>query len=216
MVNTLSSARVKLYRSLDTSVMRATLRHDFEGAAANFRDRGCIEVRQKGSHLVVSCGKCQTVIPVHPGEDIGPGLLRAIERQLAPCLGKDGSSDEDVLPLHTILMKRAGGSPLFESSQAAIPKAARSSRREIGFVKQWSSSRASHGTHQGNDYLPLPCGEGSKPPNAPRREPPPNPRAPSRHPSSGARTRGQRSEPSRCGELLGVTRARAHQLLHDR
>jgi predicted RNA binding protein YcfA (HicA-like mRNA interferase family) len=52
------------------------------------RKRGCIEVRQRGSHLVVSCGRCQTVIPVHPGEDIGPGLLRAIERQLEPCLGK--------------------------------------------------------------------------------------------------------------------------------
>ena len=49
---------------------------------------GCVEVRQRGSHLVVRCGACQTVIPVHPGEDIGPGLLRAIERQLEPCLGK--------------------------------------------------------------------------------------------------------------------------------
>jgi predicted RNA binding protein YcfA (HicA-like mRNA interferase family) len=48
----------------------------------------CVEVRQKGSHLVVRCGKCQTTIPVHPGEDIGAGLLRAIVRQLEPCLGK--------------------------------------------------------------------------------------------------------------------------------
>jgi predicted RNA binding protein YcfA (HicA-like mRNA interferase family) len=52
------------------------------------RGFGCIEVRQRGSHLVVTCGKCQTVIPVHGGEDIAPGTLRAIERQLEPCLGK--------------------------------------------------------------------------------------------------------------------------------
>lgn len=52
------------------------------------KSKGCVEVRQKGSHLIVRCGKCQTVIPVHGGEDIGTGLLRAIERQLEPCLGK--------------------------------------------------------------------------------------------------------------------------------
>ena len=56
------------------------------------RSKGCVEVRQRGSHLVVQCGTCQTVIPVHAGEEIGPGLLRAIERQLAPCLG-DGWLD---------------------------------------------------------------------------------------------------------------------------
>ena len=51
------------------------------------RSRGCEEVRQRGSHLVVRCGNCQTVVPVHAGEDIGRGLLRAIERDLEPCLG---------------------------------------------------------------------------------------------------------------------------------
>lgn len=50
--------------------------------------KGCVEVRQNGSHLMVRCGNCPTVIPVHAGEDIGPGLLRKIERQLEPCLGK--------------------------------------------------------------------------------------------------------------------------------
>jgi predicted RNA binding protein YcfA (HicA-like mRNA interferase family) len=49
---------------------------------------GCVEVRQKGSHLIVNCGSCVTVVPVHPGEPLGKGLLRAIERQLEPCLGK--------------------------------------------------------------------------------------------------------------------------------
>jgi predicted RNA binding protein YcfA (HicA-like mRNA interferase family) len=49
---------------------------------------GCVEVRQTGSHLRVECGKCVTTIPVHAGEDIRPGTLRAIERQLEPCLGR--------------------------------------------------------------------------------------------------------------------------------
>ncbi|MFN0061337.1 MAG: type II toxin-antitoxin system HicA family toxin [Myxococcaceae bacterium] len=48
---------------------------------------GCMEVRQKGSHLMVRCGDCQTTIPVHTG-DIAPGTLRAIERQLSSCLGE--------------------------------------------------------------------------------------------------------------------------------
>jgi predicted RNA binding protein YcfA (HicA-like mRNA interferase family) len=51
------------------------------------RSHGCTEVRQRGSHLVVQCGKCVTVVPVHVGVDIGRGLLRRIERDLEPCLG---------------------------------------------------------------------------------------------------------------------------------
>lgn len=53
------------------------------------RELGCVELRQHGSHLVVRCGKCTTVIPVHKGRDIAPGTLRAIVKQLEPCLGKD-------------------------------------------------------------------------------------------------------------------------------
>ena len=52
------------------------------------RQLGCVEVRQKGSHLVIRCGTCTTSVPVHKGQDIGRGLLRAIERELAPCLGE--------------------------------------------------------------------------------------------------------------------------------
>jgi predicted RNA binding protein YcfA (HicA-like mRNA interferase family) len=48
----------------------------------------CVEVRQKGSHLLVRCRTCTSVIPVHRGEDLGTGLLRKIERDLAPCLGE--------------------------------------------------------------------------------------------------------------------------------
>jgi predicted RNA binding protein YcfA (HicA-like mRNA interferase family) len=36
----------------------------------------------------VRCGACRTTVPVHRGEDLPPGTLRAIERDLEPCLGK--------------------------------------------------------------------------------------------------------------------------------
>jgi predicted RNA binding protein YcfA (HicA-like mRNA interferase family) len=49
---------------------------------------GCERVRQKGSHIRVECGKCVTTVPVHAGKDLPPGTLRAIERDLEPCLGK--------------------------------------------------------------------------------------------------------------------------------
>lgn len=49
---------------------------------------GCRETRQRGSHLRIECGRCATTVPVHASEDIGPGLLRRIERDLEPCLGK--------------------------------------------------------------------------------------------------------------------------------
>ena len=52
------------------------------------RSHGCIETRQRGSHVRVECGACVTTVPMHAGEDLGPGLLRQIERDLEPCLGK--------------------------------------------------------------------------------------------------------------------------------
>ena len=52
------------------------------------RKLGCSELRQVGSHVRVQCGKCLSTVSVHAGEDIGKGLLRAIERDLEPCLGK--------------------------------------------------------------------------------------------------------------------------------
>lgn len=52
------------------------------------RDKGCIEARQSGSHLIVKCGECQTVVAVHDGKDIAKGTLRSIERHLERCLGK--------------------------------------------------------------------------------------------------------------------------------
>ena len=49
------------------------------------RTLGCVAVRQRGSHLTVRCGACQTVIPMH--RDVAPGTLREIARALTPCLG---------------------------------------------------------------------------------------------------------------------------------
>ncbi len=49
---------------------------------------GCEVVRQKGSHVRIRCERCQTTVPVHRGVDLPPGTLRAIERDLEPCLGK--------------------------------------------------------------------------------------------------------------------------------
>lgn len=52
------------------------------------KQHGCEKVRQKGSHARFQCGGCLTTVPIHAGEELGPGLLRAIEKDLEPCLGK--------------------------------------------------------------------------------------------------------------------------------
>jgi predicted RNA binding protein YcfA (HicA-like mRNA interferase family) len=52
------------------------------------RQLGGETVRQKGSHVRVQLGKCGTTVPVHRGEDLPAGTLRAIERDLAPCVGE--------------------------------------------------------------------------------------------------------------------------------
>jgi predicted RNA binding protein YcfA (HicA-like mRNA interferase family) len=52
------------------------------------RDHGCEKLRQRGSHVRVRCGQCFTTVPVHAGEDLGPGLLAQIRRDLDHCLGK--------------------------------------------------------------------------------------------------------------------------------
>lgn len=50
--------------------------------------KGCAVVRQSGSHAIVRCGTCQTVVPIHRG-DIPKGTLASIKRDLKPCLGED-------------------------------------------------------------------------------------------------------------------------------
>jgi predicted RNA binding protein YcfA (HicA-like mRNA interferase family) len=52
------------------------------------KDHGCVQVRQKGSHIRIQCQSCSTTVPNHPGEDLGIGLLKQIEKDLAPCLGQ--------------------------------------------------------------------------------------------------------------------------------
>ncbi|MBN1610862.1 MAG: type II toxin-antitoxin system HicA family toxin [Polyangiaceae bacterium] len=51
---------------------------------------GCTKVRQKGSHATYMApdGKCWTTVAIHEGRDIPAGTLRAIERELEPCLGR--------------------------------------------------------------------------------------------------------------------------------
>jgi predicted RNA binding protein YcfA (HicA-like mRNA interferase family) len=44
-------------------------------------------IRQKGSHVRMRVGKCFATVPVHT-RDLPKGLLRGIERDLEPCLGK--------------------------------------------------------------------------------------------------------------------------------
>lgn len=51
------------------------------------RGYNCFELRQSGSHVRVQCGKCYTTLPLHAGEDLGIGLLKKIEKDLAVCLG---------------------------------------------------------------------------------------------------------------------------------
>lgn len=53
------------------------------------RRLGAVERAAKGSHVRFSVGPCNTTVPDHRGEDIKTGTLRAIERDLEPCLGKD-------------------------------------------------------------------------------------------------------------------------------
>jgi predicted RNA binding protein YcfA (HicA-like mRNA interferase family) len=54
------------------------------------RSHGCVETRQRGSHVRIEFGKCVTTVPVHAGDHIGPGLLRRIERDLDYVSERDG------------------------------------------------------------------------------------------------------------------------------
>jgi predicted RNA binding protein YcfA (HicA-like mRNA interferase family) len=46
-----------------------------------------VKLHQVGSHAKYMVGGCKTIIPVH-ARDIPTGTLRAIERDLEPCLGR--------------------------------------------------------------------------------------------------------------------------------
>lgn len=51
---------------------------------------GCRELRQRGSHrrFESPIGHCKTTVPDHGRDELGKGLLRAIERDMEHCLGK--------------------------------------------------------------------------------------------------------------------------------
>jgi predicted RNA binding protein YcfA (HicA-like mRNA interferase family) len=47
------------------------------------RRAGFEEIRQRGSHVILQhADGRQTVVPIHKGEEIGPGLLRKILRDV--------------------------------------------------------------------------------------------------------------------------------------
>lgn len=58
------------------------------------KDNDCTELRQKGSHLQVKCGGCQSTVPVHGSKDIARGTLKSIEKSLGVCLGSDWTKIE--------------------------------------------------------------------------------------------------------------------------
>jgi len=47
----------------------------------------CTIVRQRGSHVIIQCGECRTVVPMH-SRDLAPGTWKDIQKSLAPCLGE--------------------------------------------------------------------------------------------------------------------------------
>lgn len=51
------------------------------------RKVGAELVSVKGSHHKVRVGSCSTIVPMHT-YDLPAGTMRAIERDLEPCLGK--------------------------------------------------------------------------------------------------------------------------------
>lgn len=54
------------------------------------REHGARETRRKGSHrrFVSSCQQCKTTVPDHGHRDLGTGLIKAIDADMAPCWGK--------------------------------------------------------------------------------------------------------------------------------
>lgn len=54
------------------------------------RKAGCVELRQKGSHVQVKCGTRQSTVPSHGSKDIKKGTLKSIEKSLNIDLDGDG------------------------------------------------------------------------------------------------------------------------------
>ncbi len=73
---------MKLAESLQSALAEMSARD----VRKTLRKRGCDEKRQKGSHLQVQCGTCQTTIPMHGG-DIKKGTMHGISKSVEPCVG---------------------------------------------------------------------------------------------------------------------------------
>ncbi|MDQ3421025.1 MAG: type II toxin-antitoxin system HicA family toxin [Acidobacteriota bacterium] len=54
------------------------------------RSFGCVERRQRGSHLRVECGRCVTTVPVHAGEESDPVCCVASSATWSRASGKAG------------------------------------------------------------------------------------------------------------------------------
>ncbi|MGH9011183.1 MAG: hypothetical protein ACRDYF_15225 [Acidimicrobiia bacterium] len=53
----------------------------------------CTIVRQRGSHVIVQCGECRTVVPMH-SRDLAPGPGEASSGRLHLASGRSGGNDE--------------------------------------------------------------------------------------------------------------------------
>ena len=49
---------------------------------------GCVELRQKGGHVRVRCGDCETTVSMH-SQEIPKGTMRAIIKQVRDCIGEE-------------------------------------------------------------------------------------------------------------------------------
>ena len=49
---------------------------------------GCVELRQKGSHVRVRCGDCETTVQKN-SQEIPKGTMRAIIKQVRDCIGEE-------------------------------------------------------------------------------------------------------------------------------
>jgi predicted RNA binding protein YcfA (HicA-like mRNA interferase family) len=49
-------------------------------SAEVLRAHDCVEARQSGSHIIIRCGECTTVVAFHAGRAIAKGTLRATQK----------------------------------------------------------------------------------------------------------------------------------------
>lgn len=102
-------SRLHLSITLDTSSSpRLSYRVTAKDLRRILRSHGCVEVRQRGSHLRIECGHCVTTVPVHAGEDIGPGLLPSHRARLG-AVPRKGMVEEAVKRYHVAYERDGSG-----------------------------------------------------------------------------------------------------------